>query len=309
MKLTRRDFLKMCGISAATLGLSQFDLLRLHEALANDSAPPVIWLQGSSCTGCSVSFLNRVRSTTADTMPNTVADILVDNIKLAYHPNLMAVAGEDAAEQALFQQPGSYVLAIEGGIPTAFGGAACWAWSTEKDGDVTFKEAVGLLAPKAAKILAIGTCAGWGGIPGAVPDPTLAKGVGEYLGAGYTSKIINIAVCPPHPDWITWVVVQLILGNSISLDNYGRPRQFFRDLVHERCPRKEGKKTETYGVDKACLEELGCRGPQTHANCPSLLWNNRTNWCIDANAPCMGCTEPGFPWDRLLGEGAYENRD
>jgi hydrogenase small subunit len=302
MKISRRDFLKMCGISAATIGLSQFDLLNLHEALAADSGPPVIWLQGSGCTGCSVSFLNRVRSTTADVMPNTVAEILVDNIKLAYHPNLMAVAGQDAAEQALFQNFGSYVLAIEGGIPTAFDGAACWAWS--RNGiDVTFKEVVSQLAPGAAKVLAIGTCAGWGGIPGAVPDPTLVKGVGEYLGPGYASKIINIAGCPPHPDWITWVVVQLILGNSISLDQSSRPRQFFGELVHEQCPRKKALEADTYGVDNTCLKNLGCRGPVTHANCPSLLWNNRTNWCVEANAPCIGCTEPGYPWNKLLRQG------
>ncbi len=298
MKLTRREFLKLCGISAATLGLSQMDLLRLHEALANDSAPRVLWLQGSSCTGCSVSFLNRVRSTTTDTLPNTVADILVDHINLAYHPNLMALAGEYAAEQALFQQPGSYILAIEGGIPVAFGGAACWAWSLAGK-DVTLEEAVNRLAPGAAKILAIGTCASWGGIPGAMPDPTQVKGVAEYLPA-YSAKILNIAGCPPHPDWITWVVVQLLLNKDIPVDQFGRPQQFFRSTVHDKCPRKGKQEAKIFGVDNTCLKGLGCRGRQTRASCPSLLWNNRANWCIDANAPCIGCTEPGYPWSALL---------
>jgi hydrogenase small subunit len=47
MKVSRRDFLKFCGISAAALGLSATDLSRLREALANPNAPHVIWLQGS----------------------------------------------------------------------------------------------------------------------------------------------------------------------------------------------------------------------------------------------------------------------
>ncbi len=300
MKITRRNFLKYCGASAAVLGLTGPDLLALKQALANDAGPTVLWLQGAGCTGCSVSFLNRVRSTTSDTMPDTVADILINQINLAYHPNLMALAGEDAAEQVLFQKPG-YVLAVEGGVPTAFDGAACWAWSYQ-DRDVTFQEAVTSLADRASQILCVGNCAAWGGIPAAPPNPTQVKGVGDLLGPAYTDKIINIAGCPPHPDWITWVIVQLLWGITISKDQWGRPRTLFRDKVHDQCPRKEMEKAKTLGVDYLCLEELGCLGEKTKASCPAVLWNNRANWCIDANARCYGCTEPGFPGTRLFGE-------
>ena len=286
MEITRRDFLKYCGLTAAALGLSGSDLLRLEEALAATTGPTVIWLQGSSCTGCSVSLLNRI----SPSSPTTVADLLINKINLVYHPNLMGSAGQSAVEIAkAAYTKGGYILAVEGGVPTAFNGQTCWAW-TYNDVDITFLKAATDLASRAAAVLAIGTCAGWGGIPAAPPNPTQVKGVSAAVG----KSTINIAGCPPHPDWIVWVVAQLMLGNTIPLDSFGRPRALFSQKVHDRCPRKESNEANTFGTG-GCLKELGCRGPETEANCPSQLWNNRSNWCIDANAPCYGCTEPGFP--------------
>ncbi len=132
MAITRRDFLKYCGLSAAALGLSSLDLFRLEEALANPTAPKVIWLQGSGCTGCSMSFLNFI-NTAVGADPTDTADILLNHIDLIYHPNLMFAAGQDAA--ALANQaysPNGYVLAVEGGIPTAMGGRTCCAWNYER---------------------------------------------------------------------------------------------------------------------------------------------------------------------------------
>ncbi len=287
MNVSRRDFLKFCGLSAAAVGLSTSELGLLEKALANPTGPSVIWLQGSGCTGCSESFLNRI----ATTGPQTAASVLVDAINLVYHPNLMSLAGQDAVAQAeAAYQKGGYLLAVEGGIPTAFGGRACYAW-TYNEQEVTFETAVRTLADKAAGILCIGTCAAWGGIPAAPPNPTGVMGVKALTG----KDTINIPGCPTHPDWIVWAVVQLLTGNPIALDTYGRPTQFFSSTVHDLCPRNGATKATTIGVDNSCLMDLGCRGPMTMANCPQQKWNNQVNWCVDANAPCIGCTEPGFP--------------
>ncbi len=288
MRVSRRDFLKYCGISAAALGISATELGRLEEALANPNGPKVIWLQGSACTGCSVSFLNRISAAA----PTSAADVLINSINLAYHTNVMSVAGQSAAEVAeQAYQEGGYILVVEGGVPTAFNGAACWAW-TFNGVDVTFQEAVTDLASRASKIICAGTCASWGGVPAAPPNPTAIKGVKAATG----KTTINIAGCPPHPDWIIWPIVQALLGNSIALDSSGRPTALYSRTVHDRCPRRDSDDDDgSFGTDGGCLRELGCRGPQTRANCPVDLWNNRTNWCIDANAPCIGCTEPTFP--------------
>jgi hydrogenase small subunit len=286
--ISRREFLKFCGLGATALGLSASDLGRLQKVLANPNGPTVIWLQGTGCTGCSESFLNRI----ATSAPQTAADVLISSINLVYHPTLMAAAGESAVAQAEeAYSKGGYVLAVEGGVPTAFGGFACTAWRSN-DVEVTFQHAVSDLASKAAAILCIGTCAAWGGIPAAPPNPAGVKGVSQVTG----KKTINISGCPPHPDWIVWAVAQLLLGNTISLDSYGRPRSIYNlEKLCKRCPREETDEASTFGVDNHCLKELGCRGPLSTSNCPVQLWNNRVNWCTDANAPCIGCTEAGFP--------------
>jgi hydrogenase small subunit len=292
MKITRRDFLKFCGASAAALGLSGTDMLRLREVLADPNAPPVIWLQGSACTGCSVSFLNLI-STTA---PPTVADVLTNSINLIYHPNLMALAGDSAvAEVEKAYHDGGYLLAIEGGVPTKFKGNACWAWNYNGE-DVTFQDAVVDLSSRAAGILCIGTCASFGGIPAAPPNPTGIKSVKAVTG----KTTINIAGCPVHPNWVAWTVVQLLLGTSITLDSFGRPQQLFPGyMVHDACWRRSkydaGLKAQSFGMDDLCLKDLGCRGPETIAICPLSGWNGGVNWCIDANAPCLGCTSSTFP--------------
>ena len=287
MKITRRDFLRYCVSSTVTMGLNLSDLIDLTDVLANPQGPKVLWLQGSGCTGCSMSFLNRISSSS----PKTAGEVLINSVNLVYHPNLMALSGQSAVDEAWkAYNSGGYILAVEGGVPTAFGGNACWAW-TDKGADITFADAVAGLADRAAKILSIGTCAAWGGMAAAPPNPTGVKGVRAATG----KSTINIAGCPPHPDWIVWAVAQLLIGQNIPLDGNGRPTQFFSHKVHDLCPRKDREKAERLGLDGGCLKELGCRGPETKANCPTLKWNNGVNWCVEANAPCLGCTEPTFP--------------
>lgn len=287
MKITRREFLRICGITAATIGLSSADLLNLEEVLANPNGPAVLWLVGASCSGCSVSLLNRI----ASSGPQTIDKVLTDAINLIYHPTVMALHGESAVDELMkVRNAGNFVLVVEGGIPTAFGGSPCFAWTYQGE-DVTLLEAVNDLAPRAAKILSVGTCACFGGMSAAPPNPTRVRGVGEVTG----KPVINIPGCPPHPDWIVGTIAQLLLGNNIPLDKYSRPKMFYGLNLHENCPRKEKNESTRFGVDNECLIKLGCRGPITFSNCQSQLWNNGQNWCVDANAPCLGCVNPDFP--------------
>ncbi len=280
MQITRRDFLKICGVSAAALGLSGTDLFRLEQALAAPGAPTVLWLHGSSCSGCSVSFLNYI----AGSDPTDAGDILMNHINLTYHPVLMSTAGLPAyqAAEATYAE-GGYVLVVEGAVATQYGGRCCWPWSNANGEEETFQAVVNKYAGKAAKIVCAGTCASYGGIPASGNNPTLAQSVQAVTG----KATINIPGCPPHPDWMVWAIVQILLNNSISLDCYRRPTALFGQTVHSQCPRNHNP--------EMCLASRGCRGPGTKANCPSNLWNNWTNWCVDANAPCYACTEPTFP--------------
>jgi hydrogenase small subunit len=287
MELTRRDFLKLAAASAAVLGWEFSDLGRLEEALANPTGPTVLWLQGASCTGCSVSLLNRI-STSA---PTTAADLLINTVNLAFHPQLMAAAGDSAVDAAkAAYAKGGYILAVEGGVPTAFGGAACLAW-TYNGVEVTFKQAVTDLASKAKAVICVGTCAAWGGIPASGPNPTAIQGVKTATGR----STINVAGCPAHPDDVVWVISQLLLAKTISMDSYGRPTYLFPRPVHALCPYREAEETGSLGQEGRCLKEVGCRGPATAGRCHTQRFNGGVNWCMGAGAPCIGCNEPSFP--------------
>ncbi len=289
MVVTRRDFLRYCTSSAVALGLSSLELESMAHTLTGPNAPTVLWLQGSGCTGCSISFLNY----TSSSAPHDPAEVLIDTINLAYHPNLMAAAGHTAvsASQQAYNA-GGYVLVVEGGVPTGFGGNACWPW-TAGGHEVTFEEAVNQLADRAASIISFGTCAGWGGIFSAPPNPTQVQGVSTVTG----KTTINVPGCPPHPDWLVWVIAQLVAGQPVNLDSYGRPTSLFYRRVHETCPLRYTNEAHDWGNEHLCKEELGCRGKrsETKAPCPSQYFNDGTEWCIGAGAHCLGCVEPNFP--------------
>ncbi len=152
-------------------------------------------------------------------------------------------------------------------------------------------EAVEMLAPGAAAVLSIGTCASYGGIPAGGPNPTGIVSVSELTGG----NTVNIPGCPTHPDWIVWTIAHLLAGEMPALDEENRPIELYGREVHKNCPYKERDEAKTFGIKNRCLEELGCKGEKTKSDCPSRKWNNGTNWCIGAGAICIGCTESGFP--------------
>lgn len=288
MQIGRRAFLKYCIGSAATLGLPLSVLTRLEKAHAAGGAglPKVVWLNGANCTGCTISLANHISSQ----KPVDIADLLVNTIDLDFHPNLMGGSGDLAVQCLADATKGEFVLIVDGGIPTAFDGHTCVMWS-EQGREVTAKEAVLTLAPKAAAVVCVGTCASFGGIPAGQPNPTQIVSVGQLTGG----KTINIPGCPPHPEWIIWSVANLLAGVTPTLDQQNRPVPLYGKNVHQSCPRRGMPEAKTLGQDQNCLKELGCKGPRTNADCPQRQWNNATNWCIGANAVCLGCTEGGFP--------------
>ncbi len=263
---------------------------------------PVIYLQTAACSGCAVSLLNSA----SPTIKNVLIDQLVPglHINLRFHPVIMAAAGElavQAMEDTAKEKKGEYVLVVDGAIPTATD--AVYGAVGERNGKpVTMLQRVTELAQEALAVIALGTCASFGGIPAAAPNPTGAQPVKKVLDAkGIKKPLINIPGCPPHPDWFVGTVASIILNGlptADDLDDLLRPKAFYGKLIHENCPRRayfdEGKFAKKFG-DEGCLYELGCKGPITYADCPLRRWNSGTNWVIGAGAPCNGCTQPEFP--------------
>jgi len=261
-----------------------------------------IWIAGAACTGCSVTVLN--------TVSPTIKNVLIDeaipgkHLNLRFHPAIMAGQGKIAVEvlgQTRKEKKGAYILVIDGAIPTSQGGEYCMV-AKEDMSEESFLSQVLSLGSDALAVIALGTCAAFGGIPAGNPNPTTCRNVNEVFEShNISTPLINIPGCPPHPDWFIGTVASMMLfglPKPEDLDEFLRPKAFYGNLIHENCERRayydEGKFAKKFG-DPGCLYELGCKGPVTHADCPIRRWNNGTNWCIGAGSPCIGCCEPGFP--------------
>ncbi|MDY6844679.1 MAG: hydrogenase small subunit, partial [Thermodesulfobacteriota bacterium] len=283
--ITRREFIKYCSTTAAILGLSQFEFLtKVSEVLAASAQkPPVIWLEGQDCCGCTISFVGSLNS--------PAAGLIMDKLSVRYHETVMAASGY-LAEQVFHDtiRDCCYVLVVEGSIPTA-DDRFCMI------GGRPFREMVIEASEKAAAIIAVGACAAYGGIPAA--GPTGAVGVGKII---KDKPIINIPTCPVHGDHLVGTVLYyLTTGKLPPLDNLGRPKFYFGELIHDNCRRRsyfdEGKFLTDWNDPKQvnwCLIEKGCKGPESYADCPVRRWNDGLNFCIDCGAGCMGCGEPEF---------------
>ncbi len=269
------------------------------DSKKNKVTIPVVYIQGSACSGCATSSL----CTEYPSIKNILLQDIVPGFKLEFlfHPVIMTAAGnlsmeilEDAAKNK------GFVLIVDGAVPTKDNGIYCI--TGEKNGKKsTILDEILHLAPKALMVIALGTCASFGGIAAANPNPTDAKSVGEVLELNNIKvPYINIPGCPPHPDWLFGTIEAILTEGieKIELDDFNRPKAYFGKLIHENCPNRawfdEGKFAKKFG-DEGCLYELGCKGPITYADCPIRQWNGKTNWVIGSGAPCNGCTSPEYP--------------
>jgi hydrogenase small subunit len=292
---TRRDFLKWSGQSAALLGLSQAGFARLQEVLAAESAPPLIWLHGASCSGCSIAALNAVTPTTFD-------DLLLNRVSAKYDGLLMAAGAELAIQTmdtAARANDGRFILVVEGGVPTAEGGRTC-VIGHRAGAPITLLDAVNDLGRRASRVLAVGACASYGGVAGAGANPTGVVPLGQVLAGSSAKPVINVPGCPAPPEQLFKIVIGLLAGAEYALDLDGRPATCFPHTVHFTCPRKHLPKATAFG-QPGCLLDVGCRGKATTAMCPKHKWNNGTNWCTAAGHPCIGCASPDFPASPLVG--------
>ena len=287
--MSRRGFLQFCSGVAVTLGLSPSAGAQIAEAVMNPRRPPVIWLSAQECTGCTESLLRAHHP--------TLENLILDMISLDYHETLSVAAGHqaEAARQASMRDNfGSYLLVVDGSIPIKDGGIYC------KVADRPIKDHVLEAAEGAAAIIAIGSCASWGGIPSSGPNPTGAVGVAEFL-PGKT--IVNVPGCPPNPyNFLSTVLQFVAFGTLPALDEKGRPKFAYGRLIHENCERRPhfdaGRFALEFGDEGHrqgwCLYKLGCRGPTTYNACASMGWNEGVSFPIKSGHGCIGCSEEGY---------------
>ncbi len=286
-RVDRRDFLRICSIAAAAVGLPASAAEEMAAAVAAGRKPSVIWLSFQECTGCTESLLR--------TSHPRLDALILDLISLDYHEALMVPSGhlaEQAREQAMAANDGAFVLVVEGAIPTKDGGIYCQV------GGRTALDLVREAADRAGAIIAIGSCASWGGIPSADPNPTGATGAPQVL-EGKT--VVTIPGCPANPyNFLGTALQYAVFGTLPALDDKGRPMFAYGRTIHEHCPRRAhfdaGRFAEQFGDEGHrlghCLYKLGCKGPQTHANCSTQHFGEVVDaWPIGTGHPCFGCTE------------------
>ena len=288
--ISRRSFLKFCTAMASLMALPPGSVAAIAAALSQAKRPSVIWLSFQECTGCTES-LTRSHSPTLESL-------IFDMISLDYHHTLQAASGfaaEAARETAMKDNDGKYIVVVDGSIPMGNPGYGA-------HGGVSFVDHLQQTAKGAVAILAVGSCAAFGGIPMAKPNPTGAVPVSELI---KDKPIINISGCPPIPAVITGVLAHyLTFGELPALDELGRPKAFYGETIHDRCYRRpfydQGKFAKTFDDEGArngwCLYELGCKGPTTHNACATTKWNGGAGFPIEAGHGCLGCSEPNF-WD------------
>jgi len=289
--VSRRTFLKYASYTASILALPPTAATAIAQGIANARRQSVIWLSFQECTGCTESI------TRAHTP--SIEDLIFDFISLDYHHTLMNASGllaEEARLQAMADNAGKYIVIVDGSVPLKDDGACSTI------AGMTNLQMLQETAKDAFAVIAVGTCATFGGIPGANPNPTGAVAISEII----TDKpIINISGCPPIPEAMTGTIAYLLSFGSIpELDDLGRPKAFYGEAIHDRCYRRpfyeRGMFAESFDDEGArqgwCLYEVGCKGPVTYNACATLKWNGGVSFPIQSGHGCLGCSEPKF-WD------------
>jgi NiFe hydrogenase small subunit HydA len=264
----------------------------------------VLWLQSGGCGGCTLSWLGSEMGP----LVRTLAD---EDITLLWHPSLSQATGAEAVaiwDDCAEGRVPLDVLCLEGAVLRGPNGTG--RFHVVAGTDASMMEWVRRLALRARHVVAVGTCATYGGVTSAGANVTDACGLqydgvvpGGLLGPDFRSgsglPVINIAGCPTHPDWITETLIalaheQLAAGD---LDERGRPRFYADHLVHHGCSRNEYyeyKASAEQPGDQGCMmEHMGCKGTQAHADCNLRPWNGGGS-CLSGGYPCIRCTEPGF---------------
>jgi hydrogenase small subunit len=288
--VSRRSFLKFASYTASILALPPTATTAIAQGLASARRQSVIWLSFQECTGCTESI-------TRASSPS-IEDLIFDFISLDYHHTLQNASGhaaELAREQAMEENAGEYLVIADGSVPLKDDGV----YSTIAG--MTNLQMFQDTARNAKAVIAVGSCATFGGIPGANPNPTGAVPISELT----DKPVINISGCPPIPEAMTGTIAYLLsFGSLPELDHLGRPKAFFGEAIHDRCYRRpfyeKGMFAKSFDDEGArqgwCLYEVGCKGPVTYNACATLKWNGGVSFPIQSGHGCLGCSEPGF-WD------------
>ena len=287
--VSRRSFLQFCSLTAASLGLGSAGAQEIAQAIETKPRMPVVWLHGLECTCCTESFIRSYHP--------VAKDLVLSMISLDYDDTIMAAAGhqaEAALEETITKYKGNYILAVEGNVPLNDDGVNCIPAGE------TFLQKIKHVAAGAKAVIGWGSCAAWGCVQAAKPNPTHSVPITEII----TDKpIVLVPGCPPIPEVMTAVVTYILTYDRIPpLDRLGRPKMFYGQRIHDKCYRRAhfdaGQFVEKFDDQGAklgyCLYKVGCKGPTTYNACSTIRGNEGLSWPVQSGHGCIGCSEPNF---------------
>jgi len=206
----------------------------------------LLWLQSGGCGGCSMSLLSAES-------PDLFSSLQSVNINLLWHPSLSEENGHELLELIQNIISGDIkldILCLEGSVIQGPDGSGLFHRLSGTNAPM--RDTIKALSLASETVVAVGTCAAFGGITMAGGNPSEACGLqyegnqtGGLLGQNFCSKsglpVINIAGCPTHPNWIIETLSQVALSDmdATALDELSRPRSYTDHLVHHACPRNE----------------------------------------------------------------------
>jgi len=290
--VSRRDFLKFCTVTAATMGLSASAVAQVVEAMETKTRIPVLWIHGLECTCCSESFIRSGHP--------LATDVVLSMISLDYDDTLMAAAGHQAEaclDEIIEKYKGNYIVAVEGNPPMNDEGMYCII------GGKPFTEQLRKASEHAKAVIAWGSCASSGCVQAAKPNPTGATPIHKVI---LDKPVIRVPGCPPIADVMTGVLTYMITFDRLpELDSQRRPTMFYSQRIHDKCYRRPhfdaGQFVESWDDEGArkgyCLYKMGCKGPTTYNACSTIGWNDGVSFPIKSGHGCIGCSEDDF-WDK-----------
>lgn len=290
--ISRRSFLKFCSLTAASMGLGPAFADKIANAMEVKPRIPVLWLHGLECTCCSESFIRSAHP--------LVKDVVLSMLSLDYDDTIMAAAGHQAEailDEIREKYRGKYIAAVEGNPPLNNDGMYCIV------GGRPFVEQLKEVCNDAAAVIAWGSCASWGCVQAAKPNPTNAVPIDKVISG---KPIIKVPGCPPIAEVMTGVVSYILTFDRMpELDRQGRPAMYYGQRIHDKCYRRPhfdaGQFVEAWDDENArrgyCLYKVGCKGPTTYNACSTVRWNDGVSFPIASGHGCIGCSEDGF-WDK-----------